>query len=1270
MNARENRSSYGGTQSAVSGALAFCRSLLFIVSSASCLLFILPPSAFCLGSDWPMYRCDASRSGYTAEALPKDLKLQWQFKALHAPRPAWPHPGHAWHRMPFDFAFHVVADRDRVYFGSSADCTVYALDAESGGEQWRFLAGGAVRFAPVLWKDSLFVVSDDGHLYCLSARDGSLKWKFYGGAYHQNILDHCRIASRWPARGGPVVENGLAYFGAGIFPTQGSFLYALDAGSGEVKWVNDTACLSFRNMRLPAGESFSGVAAQGHLVMTGDTLLVPTGRGMPGGFNPQDGTLRYFLADTLFFRNGGASVMAAGNWLFCGDKAYDLKTGDMICPALGNLNRGREHALAHPDKLQPYTFREIVAMPDGFAIATGREVRFTGRNPFGGTVGGKLPFDAGWFTPEKRKQLRSVVPTGSAPVPCEGAVIAAGGTVYAGGRDVVTAVDAGSKKAVWSAPGRGIPFSMAAARGRLYVSTDQGAIYYFSSRGGGKKIEQKSAANPYPQGTGASARAARDILKSAGIKSGLCMDLGCGDGRLAYELAKQSELYVYAIDTDEKNVEAARKALSEAGLYGTRVMVHHVESLETTPAPNCFANLVVSGRSVSRRRAAVPGQEAMRIARPFGGMVVTGPPGSMRKTVRGPLAGAGSWTHQYADAGNTVCSGDTLAGSPLGVLWFGSRGRAGMPHGWGRPPAPLFVEGRLFTMGINFIRCTDAYNGRVVWETPLKGIANRYKNAHYGGTYFIGANWCASGDSVFAHNEKECFRLDARTGKILRTFKLGDVGVVKGTRWGYVAFAEESLFLTADGRPFDPPDRVGFNQRGRTQGLALVALDPGSGRLRWHYKAKDAVWRDTVAIAAGRVFLIDRPADAQKGGGSLLCLDAGTGRQVWKKDDDVFGNMLAASEKHDALLMAYPGNPGGPMRGLKRDLQQKRMAVFRASTGEKLWDEPHGNAMRPVIIDRTVVTQGVDSRSLGKSRLPVPDAFDLLTGEVKARANPLSGNGEPWTFGNVQRCGVVSASERLLTYRTSDLTYFDLSQDEGTGNFGGLRPGCWINVLPVGGMVLAPDNWVGCHCSNLNRTTIALEPVAVNEHWALVHSGRPRQGVIGRVGLNLGAPGDRRDKNGTLWLAVPRPYPRVPHRFRRALDPGRAVQVKAGGFYRRHADLVRVGRTEAPWILASGMRGAGTVTVDVGKMRAGTKYRVRLLFAEIEGRKPRERVFDVTVGGRPVLSSFDIVKEAGAVRTAVVKEFTVEAAGSLTIALVPRKGEPVLSGVEIRPLTR
>ena len=39
--------------------------------------------------------------------------------------------------------------------------------------------------------------------------------------------------SVWPVRTGVVVENGVAYFGAGLFPQEGQYLCAVSAADGK-----------------------------------------------------------------------------------------------------------------------------------------------------------------------------------------------------------------------------------------------------------------------------------------------------------------------------------------------------------------------------------------------------------------------------------------------------------------------------------------------------------------------------------------------------------------------------------------------------------------------------------------------------------------------------------------------------------------------------------------------------------------------------------------------------------------------------------------------------------------------------------------------------------------------------------------------------------------------------------------------------------------------------------------------------------------------------
>ena len=131
-----------------------------------------------VAADWPQYRSDAARSGYAAEELPSDLHPRWTYAPRHAPAPAWQGTDT---RMAFDYAHHAVIAGGRLFFGSSADHKVYALDAETGQERWCFFTDAPVRFAPAVWNGRVLAASDDGYLYCLAADDGTLLWKKRAG---------------------------------------------------------------------------------------------------------------------------------------------------------------------------------------------------------------------------------------------------------------------------------------------------------------------------------------------------------------------------------------------------------------------------------------------------------------------------------------------------------------------------------------------------------------------------------------------------------------------------------------------------------------------------------------------------------------------------------------------------------------------------------------------------------------------------------------------------------------------------------------------------------------------------------------------------------------------------------------------------------------------------------------------------------------------------------------------------------------------------------
>jgi hypothetical protein len=385
-----------------------------------------------------------------------------------------------------------------------------------------------------------------------------------------------------------------------------------------------------------------------------------------------------------------------------------------------------------------------------------------------------------------------------------------------------------------------------------------------------------------------------------------------------------------------------------------------------------------------------------------------------------------------------------------------------------------------------------------------------------------------------------------------------------------------------------------------------------------------------------------------------------------------------------------------------------KLAVHRAVDGRRLWQRGVQYHQRPLVIGRKVVIDpgGFDWTTGKKSLVDLaPCAFDLLTGVPVTRSNPVTGRQEPWIFGRTEKCSGWTGSPNLLLFRTGTVSYYDFLRHEGRSDVGGIRQSCYINLFAAGGLVLMPDNSSGCTCSYLHRTSIALQPVEQQEHWGLYMGCPPAPGIVEHLALNIGAIGDRRAPDGTLWLALPRPAMGMTtaskvdnraflfasdsvtiewlgstgkeHEKQRGLRPfERAPLSWPGGYsdnfrpetlYQYHADATPICGTDVPWVFASGNKGPIRLRVNVSRMPETTTYRVRLLFAELEDMAPGQRVFDVLINKQTALASFDVAREAGATRAAVIQEFQARSRdGSLTITLSPKKGDPVLSGVEIK----
>ena len=235
----------------------------------------------------------------------------------------------------------------------------------------------------------------------------------------------------------------------------------------------------------------------------------------------------------------------------------------------------------------------------------------------------------------------------------------------------------------------------------------------------------------------------------------------------------------------------------------------------------------------------------------------------MKVSVRGPLEGAGDWTHQYADAANSLCSSDTRLHGPLGMLWFRDTD-LNMPNRHGRGPAPLIAEGRMFVEGADALRAVSIYNGRTLWEYPLPGILRAYHQDHLMGSAGTGSNYCLAGDRIYLAAGDRCLGLSTADGRKVSEWRAPPRPDGKPGTWGLIACDGRTLL----GSLVDERHLVKYRylnsdmSRLFTESLLLFALDVPNGEVKWTFQPRDSIRHNAVALGNGRVYLIDRPVAA------------------------------------------------------------------------------------------------------------------------------------------------------------------------------------------------------------------------------------------------------------------------------------------------------------------------------------------------------------------------------------------------------------------------
>jgi ubiquinone/menaquinone biosynthesis C-methylase UbiE len=99
------------------------------------------------------------------------------------------------------------------------------------------------------------------------------------------------------------------------------------------------------------------------------------------------------------------------------------------------------------------------------------------------------------------------------------------------------------------------------------------------------------------------------ILSATGVRGGLVVHVGCGDGKLTAELWGGESFLVCGLDTDPGRIDEARRHVREQQL-AEHVSIHHFDG-ERLPFIDNLATLVVVEES------SVAASEIMRVLHPY-----------------------------------------------------------------------------------------------------------------------------------------------------------------------------------------------------------------------------------------------------------------------------------------------------------------------------------------------------------------------------------------------------------------------------------------------------------------------------------------------------------------------------------------------------------------------------------------------------------------------------------------------------------------------------
>jgi outer membrane protein assembly factor BamB len=552
---------------------------------------------------------------------------------------------------------------------------------------------------------------------------------------------------------------------------------------------------------------------------------------------------------------------------------------------------------------------------------------------------------------------------------------------------------------------------------------------------------------------------AEKILSESGIKGGLIVHIGCGDGRLTAALRADDSYLVQGLDRDGSNVEKARRHIQSLNLYG-KVSIGHLKD-NRLPYIDNLANLVVSEKT-----GAVSESEIMRILCPEGVAYIQKGDRWTKKVKDVRAVEIDEWTHYLYDASNNAVSHDKVVAPPGRMQWIGSPRYSRHHDRMSSVSAAVSAGGRVFYILDEaprasilippewFLVARDAFNGTILWKRSIPTWHTHLWPLKSGPAQ-LPRRLVAAGDRVYVTLgiDAPLTALDAATGETVRAYE-----DTEGTE--EIIHSKGVLFVLVNRQAEEPEfaDMKKINQayRGKfwdEQPREIMAIDAGSGEVLW--VSEKVVLPVTLAADSRGVYFHDSR--------SVVCLDRNTGDERWSSEPvDWAGQILSFYAPilvlYEDVVLFSGGETAGFQTGSWYMSGKDTMTALSAKTGEVLWTAHHPpsgyRSPEDLLVADGLVWTGetTSGRAVG-----VFTGRDPFTGEVKSEFAP-----DVETYWFHHRCYRGKATDNYLLMSRTGIEFIDFRKEKWIPHHW-VRGACLYGVMPANGLVYSPPHPCACY---------------------------------------------------------------------------------------------------------------------------------------------------------------------------------------------------------------